>query len=176
MIIITAVGADRPGMTHALADVLARTGCNIEDTSMTRLCGEFSMILVVEPPPDLTVAELGRQLAPLEASHGLFINCKEFAEAALPAAAPDAPRCILSVYGTDQRGLVARITGVLAAHNVNITDLQTRVASDGTVYVMVIELELPPGLSLETLQAALDAAAQEMRVQVSLRLLEEDVM
>jgi glycine cleavage system transcriptional repressor len=176
MIIITAVGADRPGMTHAVAAVLARTGCNIEDTTMTRLCGEFSMILVASPPSDLTVDELAQQLAPLESSHGLFINCKELAGAELTQSETEPQRCMLSVYGTDQRGLVARITGVLAAHNVNITDLQTRVASGGTVYIMVFELELPPELSLENLQAALEPAAQEMGVQVSLRLIEEDVM
>jgi len=65
---------------------------------------------------------------------------------------------------------------LLAAHSVNITDLQTRVASGGTVYVMVFELELPMELPMETLQGALAAAAQEMGVQVSLRLIEEDVM
>src|SRR5687768_15521929 len=176
MIIITAVGSDRPGMTHAVADVLARTGCNIEDTTMTRLSGEFSMILVASPPPGLGVADLAQQLAPLEASHGLFINCKEFEEAALAQGESDVQRCMLSVYGADQRGLVARITAVLAAHNVNITDLQTRVASGGTVYVMVFELELPGELTPETLHSALEPAAQEMGVQVSLRLIEEDVM
>src|SRR5688572_7300924 len=113
MIIITAVGSDRPGMTHAVADVLARAGCNIEDTTMTRLGGEFAMILVVAPPPDLSVAELAQRLTPLDASHGLFINCKEFEEAALPQTVQDAQRCILSVYGADQPGLVAHISGVL---------------------------------------------------------------
>ena len=144
---------------------------------MTRLCGEFSMILVVSPPPQLTCDALAQRLGPLEASHGLFINCKEIeAEALHEASEADAARYILSVYGPDQVGLVARITGVLAEQGVNITDVQTRVASAGTVYVMVFEVELPSGLAVETLQAALEAAAQEISVQVSLHPLEEDTL
>ncbi|MDQ3812987.1 MAG: ACT domain-containing protein [Armatimonadota bacterium] len=174
MIIITAVGADRPGMVHAVADVLWRAGYNIEDTTMTRLSGEFAMILIVSRPPQFETENLAQRLAPLERSHGLFINCKEFSQE--PAAFSDLPRYILSVYGPDRRGLVARISGVLAEHNVNITDLQTRVASAGTVYVMIFEIELPADLHVDTLQAALEVAAHELGVQLSLHPLEEETL
>jgi glycine cleavage system transcriptional repressor len=175
MIIITAVGSDRPGMAHALVSILSDVGCNIEDTTMTRLSGEFAMILIVTPPQDVPVNELSQRLAPLEQSHGLFINCRDIDEEE-PGRDESSSRHILSVYGPEAKGLVARITGVLAQSGVNITDVQTRVASAGTVYVMLFELELPANLDADALRSTLESAAQEIGVQVSLHPLEEETL
>jgi glycine cleavage system transcriptional repressor len=175
MIIITAVGSDRPGMAHALVSILSDAGCNIEDTTMTRLSGEFAMILIVTPPQGVPVEELSQRLSPLEQSHGLFINCRDIRDEE-DDSNEAVPRYVLSVYGPEAKGLVARITGVLADNGVNITDVQTRVASAGTVYVMLFELELPVRIDAEELQRALEAAAREIGVQVSLHPLEEDTL
>ena len=175
MIIITAVGPDRPGMAHALASILSDVGCNMEDTTMTRLSGEFAMILIVTPPRDLSTEHLAKRLSPLEKTHGLFINCRDIADEE-QAQSESLPRFMLSVYGPEAKGLVARITGVLAKNGVNITDVQTRVASSGTVYVMLFELELPPTLDAAQLQSALESEAQQIGVQVSLHPLEEETL
>jgi glycine cleavage system transcriptional repressor len=176
MMIITAVGADRPGMAHAVASVLVETGCNIEDTTMTRLSGEFAMILIVSPAAGVTPEELAARLAPLEDSHGLYINCKSFDEKEDSAAAQIGERWVLSVYGPERSGLVAGITGVLASQNVNITDVQTRVTSGGALYVMIFELELPAGQSADELKIALETTSQEIGVQSSLHPLEEETL
>ena len=179
MIILTAVGPDRPGMAHALAQVLAEAGCNLEDTTMTRLAGEFAMILIVTPPPNLSLEQLKTQLAPLEQSHNLFINSREIADdASLPEQDENEnlPRFMVSAYGAERSGLLAKLTGIFTAHNVNITDVQSRVASRGTVYVMLFEIQLPPGLEQEVLRHELEKAAGEIGVTVNLRSLEEDTL
>ena len=89
---------------------------------------------------------------------------------ALPAQAPVGPRHILTAYGPEASGLLARLTGVLASEKVNVTDVQTRVASAGMVYVMILELELPPGLPAETLEDQLRHRAPDL--QIGLRALE----
>jgi glycine cleavage system transcriptional repressor len=178
MIIITAAGRDHPGMAHALAQILSDSGCNIEDTTMTRLSGEFAMILIVSPPDGEEharfIQNLETQLAPLESSHGLFVGVRDIDDTRPELA--DAPRYILSVYGPEKTGLLAAMTGVLAQHGVNITDVQTRVAGGGAVYVMMFELELPQGLGEETLQTAIQNAAQSSGLQASLRQLEEETL
>lgn len=175
MIIITAVGKDRPGMAHALAQLLSAHGCNIEDTTMTRLSGEFAMILIVSPPPNLGANALSQQLKPLETSHGLFINVRDIDEET-DQSESETPRYLLSVYGPERSGLVAQITGVLAAHNVNITDVQTRVASAGAAYIMLFEIEIPTESSTRSLQDALEKAALEIGAQVSLRQIESETL
>lgn len=179
MIILTAVGPDRPGMAHALAQILADAGCNLEDTTMTRLAGEFAMILIVTPPSNLSLEELQARLAPLEQSHNLFINSRFIAkENSLESQeeSEQAPRFIVSAYGSEQSGLLAKLTGVFSEHNVNITDVQSRVASAGTVYVMFFEVQLPPTLDADFLQSELKKAAQEIGVTINLRPLEEDTL
>ena len=71
MFIITAVGPDRPGMAHALARELFEAQCNLEDTTMTRLSGQFAMILAVAAPAELSIDALQARLEPLQHSHKL---------------------------------------------------------------------------------------------------------
>lgn len=174
MFIISAVGRDRPGMAHALAQTLFEAGCNLEDTTMTRLSGEFAMILIVSPPPDLALSDLQDKLSPLESSHGLWISLRDIAD---EEAEPDEPsaRFIVTAYGPDNTGLLARMAGAFAAQGANLTDVQTRVTGND-VYVMIFEVEAPPSLSEDELRASVDAAARQIGVSASVRVLEEDVL
>ncbi len=174
MVIITAIGPDRPGMVHALATVLGQFGCNIEDTTMTRLGGEFAMILVVSPPSPSDARVLAEALAPLEKSHGLFINCNAIAARDENKTAP--PRFIVSAYGAEKSGLLAGVTRVLAQQSANVTDVQTRVAAGGAAYIMLLEIELPATGDTVILERALQDAAHHLGVQISLRPLEENTL
>jgi glycine cleavage system transcriptional repressor len=162
-------------MAHGVAQILADAGCNIEDTTMTRLAGEFAMILIITPPAGLALAELQTRLAPLEISHNLFVNVREIAEET-PVAEHESPRFIVSAYGPEHAGLLARLTGVFAEHAVNITDVQTRVAAAGTVYIMIFEVQLPPSLGPEVLQSALETAGRQIGVNVSMHPIEEETL
>ena len=44
--IMTAFGKDRPGIVADVTEMLYENGCNLEDTSMTLLAGEFTLILL----------------------------------------------------------------------------------------------------------------------------------
>lgn len=171
MLIVSAVGPDRPGMAHAVAQILFDSGCNIEDTTMTRLSGQFAMILTVSSP-DMAAQELATRLSPLRHLLGLHIDVASAGDV-LPTSS-DTPRWILTAYGPERTGLLARLTGVLSQQNVNVTDVQTRVASAGRAYVMLLELELPSGLEPESLQDELKANLNDL--QLSLRPMEEDTL
>ena len=175
MFIITAVGRDRPGMAHALARTLAEMGCNLEDTTMTRLSGEFAMILIVTPPLEIGRDELESALKSLHESHGLFIMVRAIDDE-IASESGDISRYIVTVYGPDSVGLLASISGVFARHDVNLTDVQTRNAVSGSVYVMIFEIELPTNSNLENLRAALDKQAEQSGVMLSLRPLDEEVL
>lgn len=174
MFIVSAVGRDRPGMAHALAQALFESGCNLEDTTMTRLSGEFAMILIVSPPPGFAMPDLQEKLRPLETSHGLWVSLRDI-EDEDEAVEENAPRFIVTAYGPDNTGLLARMAGVFAVQGVNLTDVQTRLAGNG-VYVMIFEVESPPALSEDALRAAVDEAATQIGVSANVRALEEDVL
>src|SRR5438067_952597 len=85
--------------------------------------------------------------------------------------APPAPTHMLTVYGADHPGIVAAVAGALAEREVNITDLQTRLAGD--VYVMFLELALPAGTDIA---GVVEAVGREQGVDVSLREIERDAL
>ena len=99
-----------------------------------------------------------------------------------PAAASSEPSHIVTVYGTDHPGIVNSVAEALAAADVNITDLNTRLVGDDDagagddLYAMMVEVALPPGLSAGALETLLQAIKRDQGVEVSVRELEADAL
>lgn len=173
---LTAFGQDRPGIVAALAGGLSQLGCNIEDTCMTRLRGEFTMMVMVRLPRHLPPDTLAERLTPFISSLGLTVLCREVpAQAAERGTDPDMPVFMLSVYGADHPGIVAQVARMVADHGGNITDMNTRVigAVDRPVYVMILEVQMPAGSRPEALGHALDLLKPSLGVDLTFRLLEQ---
>ena len=139
--IITAFGQDRPGIVALMADSLYQLGCNIEDTCMTRLRGEFTMMLMVRLPEGIAAEDLGQRLTPYTTPLDLAVLCRAMPDqAATRQTALETPTFMLSVYGADHPGIVAQVARTVAQHQGNITDMNTRVVGSGErpIYVMVL--------------------------------------
>ena len=163
---ISAVGLDRPGIIAGVAERLAAHGANMTDSRMAILRGHFAMTLIVEGAGG---AELDADLAQL----GLeAYSVTEVAEAA--ANPRSEPTAVVSVHGADHLGIVAAVTRVLADAGANVCDLQTRLARE--LYVMIIDVAVPPEPGLEALDARLQAVAAEQGVAITLRPVEADVL
>jgi glycine cleavage system transcriptional repressor len=174
MILITAAGKDRPGIVASLTRILYEAGCNIEDTSMTRLRGEFAMILMVRPPGRVTLNSLRARFKSAFKSR-LSISMKELTrgESSRRTGEPD-ESVMISVYGADRPGIVARVCGLLAVRKINITDLNTRVigSKNAPIYVMVMEADLPRGISIDALERDLSPLRRELSVDIALHPIE----
>lgn len=173
--IVTAFGQDRPGIVAAVADALYRLGCNIEDTCMTRLRGEFTMMLMVRLPEGLDADTLGRRLTPDTAPLDLAVLCRATPDqAAARQATPEIPTFMLSVYGADHPGIVAQVARTVARHHGNITDMNTRVIGPGDlpVYVMVLEIQVPEAQEADRLRLALEQLKPALGVDLTFRPLE----
>lgn len=165
---ITVIGRDRPGIVADVAEVLARLGANLTDSTMTRLRGHFAMTLICVGP---AAAEAEAALAPLAADGQLLATVR--------AVVPDGEQTssgtpyVLAVHGADRMGIVAAMTRVLAEAGGNVTDLSTRLA--GALYVVLAEVELPPDVA-EQVTARLAATAVELGVEVTLRPADPDLL
>lgn len=153
---VSAVGVDRPGIVAAISRVLFEFGGNIEDSRMALLGGHFATMLITALPDDADLTALESALAQATKNLDLVLSVRPVAEAA-PGHLEGRPY-LLTVYGADRPGIVADVTGALAANNANITDLATHVTEDN-VYVMLIEVTLPPKAKEETVEAAVRGAA-----------------
>ena len=120
-LVISALGEDHPGIVNALSKAILEHGCNIEDSRMTVLGGEFAAILLVEgkwntlAKVENVLPELGRQL-------GMTIMSKRTGERAvggnlLPYA--------VDVISMDHPGIVNNLAGFFAERRINIEDMTT---------------------------------------------------
>ena len=67
IVVITAVGQDRPGIIAALAGAVYDLGGNLDDATMTRLHGAFAAMLSAKLPPGKTPEDARAVLAPAAA-------------------------------------------------------------------------------------------------------------
>jgi glycine cleavage system transcriptional repressor len=174
-VIITAAGPDRTGNVARITEVLYRTGCNIEDTSMTLLRGEFAMMLIVRLPLKPGLAEIKSQLEKAQASLGLSLLLKPLSgREARRGQRPFGRSYILSVYGADKPGIVYRVTRLIASQRINITDMNTRVIGPpkSPIYVMILEMEVPKKVRIEALQTRLNKLKREVNVDITLHPVE----
>ena len=165
---ITVIGPDRTGIVADVAEALSGLGANLTDSTMTRLRGHFAMTLICTGP---SAEAVEKALGPLCADGKLLATVRSVQPEA-DAAANGEPY-LVSVHGADRLGIVAAVTRVVAAAGGNITDLTTRLT--GPLYVLVAEVDLPPG-SAQTLAERLTAAADELGVDVTLRRAESEIL
>lgn len=179
LFVITAVGQDRPGIIASVTKTLWECGCNLEDTSSTRLQREFAMILLVRGGPGLTLEQLERRLQPVLEGLGLTYSFRALsAEEMRDREGPAPPRWLITVYGGDQPGIVHRVADLLASLSCNVTDLVTRRTGDDSspLYIMHMEVEPPAGLEPRSVSGRLMALGREIGVEISLQEIEEDVL
>ena len=172
-IVVTAVGADRPGIVAALTGALLEIGGNLEETRAALLRGSFATVLAVAVPDDTGVAEVEAALAPVakELGLGLWVGT-----ASPKVDGPPRQRCVVSVYGADHPGIVHGMSVALAEHSANILDLSARLVGEPPIYVLGIEVELPEGLDTERLAGALAPVAAAHGVELTLEAESDEVM
>ena len=150
--LITAFGKDRPGIVAGVTGILYDLGANVEDASMTRLGGEFTMMLVTSVPASLSGDKLERELKSLEKKLGIQTAAKGIPYAGGGSAQGAPPRYMIAVYGSDHPGIVYRVTDQLAKRKVSITDLQTKVTGGAKpVYVMLHDEGVSPDTAMPRL-------------------------
>jgi glycine cleavage system transcriptional repressor len=172
-IAVTAVGADRPGIVAALTEPLLAIGGNLADCRAALLRGSFAIALLVVVPDDIDVAQVDAALRPVAESMSLGLWT---GSASPPEPHPTGPRCLVSVYGVDQPGIVHHVTAAIAVAGANILDLSARAAGEPPVYVLGVEVDLPFGATAQTLHDALRPTAEENNLELAVSVAEDETL
>ena len=166
-IIVTLVGEDRPGLVSALAERAAANGANWLDSSMAHLAGKFAGIVRL----DVAEADADRLEAALRAlsSTGLSLSI-ERGTAAAGTAGGELIRMELLAH--DRPGIVRDISSVLAQHGASIERMDSACESASfsgeAMFRAEIEVRVPASVPPAELQAALEALANELMVDLKL--------
>jgi glycine cleavage system transcriptional repressor len=169
-LVVAALGPDRPGIIAGITEVLLREHGNLEDSAMTILHDQFTMTMVVTTPASL--AEVEQDLAPVAERLGLVVSVRDVGQYALSV---EGLPHIVRVHGADRPGLVHDVTGLLARHDINITDLATRlVGGAAATYVMHVRCDVPPATDIEKVREELSSLATGLGIHATLQPAESD--
>lgn len=120
-LVISAVGADKPGIVNGLSKAILESGCNIVDSRMTVLGGEFAIILLVSGNWN-AVAKLENTLPNLGKRLDLSITSKR-TEQRKPAS--NLLPYAVDVVSIDHPGIVYNLANFFSSREINIQDLVT---------------------------------------------------
>jgi len=152
LLVISALGTDRPGIVNDLSGAVLEYGCSIADSRMSVLGGEFALILLVSGKWD-SIAKLESALPSIATRLGMMITHKQ-TEKRRPGGALVPYE--IEVVAMDHAGIVHDVADFLAERDINIETLDTETyaaAHTGTpMFSMNLRISVPGDMHIATLR------------------------
>jgi ACT domain-containing protein len=76
-------------------------------------------------------------------------------------------KAIITVVGSDQKGIIAGVSAILAANNINIADISQTILSGNFVMMMMVDLE-ESKISIDELRSKMEELGSQMDVNISI--------
>lgn len=122
LIVLSAVGSDRPGVVKDISKAILDCGGNIEESRMAALGAEFAVLMLISGNWH-TLTKLEKALDELKKKDGLTITIKRTGE---HAAQDDCIPYGVDVVCLDQPGIVFHLSEFFALRDIEIADVVTR--------------------------------------------------
>lgn len=168
-VVITLTGPDRVGIVEEVTGTLLGLGANVETSRMTRLGGEFAILMLVRLP-DARRGEIDSSLAYL-VEQGYAINAR-LTEEAQPPVTVSARTYRIEVVGADHEGIIHEIARGLSGRGINIESMDTgtvRAPGTGTpLFTMTAIVAVPADVDATDWSDAVVAAGQLANVDVTI--------
>ncbi|QXI28051.1 glycine cleavage system protein R [Pseudomonas vanderleydeniana] len=166
-LVLTVFAPDKAGQVERIAQCIAAHGGNWLESRLSRLAGQFAGILRIGVPAEAH-DELIDALQAL-AHQGIRVLV---AESGIEQSCTWKP-IAMELVGNDRPGIVRDITRLLSEQGVNlerlVTDMRPAPMSSEPLFHAEAILAVPLTLSLDTLQASLEALADDLMVELVLR-------
>lgn len=122
LIVLTAIGSDRPGVVNDLTQAVLDCGGNIEESRMSSLGSEFAMIVLVSGNWH-ALNKLEAAAEKLAQNSGLTVSIKKTekrtgTESSMPY--------LVDVVCIDQPGIVFNLANFFASRSIEIAEVATR--------------------------------------------------
>lgn len=153
LLVISALGEDKLGIVEEFSGAITDSGCNIEDSRMTVLGGQFAIIMLVSGNWN-EVAKLEGQFDQIAQRLGLTITARRSAERMLPAGTVPYDVEIVSM---DHPGIVHSIARFFSQRGINIEDLTTGTYPAPHTGTLMFSVNMTVGVPAGTHIAALRA-------------------
>ena len=151
-LVLSALGKDRPGIIDQLSKIILEYDCNIVDSRMTVLGGEFAILMMLEGNWN-SLAKLESSLPEMQANLQLIIISERTEER---SSDDEVMPYMVEVVSLDHPGIVHSLAGFFSERNINIEDLVTdtyAAAHTGTrMFSVHMSIGVPAAIHIATLR------------------------
>jgi glycine cleavage system transcriptional repressor len=166
--LLTAVGADRIGIVDDLSAAVLERKCNIEESRMALLGGDFAALVLVSGGEEAVSRLLGEAEA-IGLKLGLSASARRTEGPAQKA--EDLPY-ILESSSLDTSGIVHSVAAVLRRYGINIADLETETVpapwTGAPLFNMRARISVPRSVSVAAVKRELEALENEHNLDLRL--------
>jgi len=168
-LVITAIGADRPGIVNELSEVLLKADLNVEDSRMSVLGGEFVVMLLVTGNAD-SIESIQQQKDTLAQKLNLNLLIKSTTSR---TSRDNHLSYEITVEGMDNPGIVHKLARYLSQHSINIVNMQTQsghAPHTGTpMFSVNMLVDIPDQLDLTQLENDFAALCDELNMDAEFK-------
>ncbi|AIR00422.1 glycine cleavage system transcriptional repressor [Pluralibacter gergoviae] len=169
-LVITALGADRPGIVNTITRHVSSCGCNIEDSRLAMLGDEFTFIMLLSG--SWNAITLIESTLPLKGAElDLLIVMKR------TSAWPRQPLPVtvwVQVEVPDSPHIIERFTGLFDTHDMNIAELVSRTQpgenSENAQLFIQISAHSPASQNAPKMEKAFKELCTELNAQGSINI------
>ncbi|MBS2034311.1 hypothetical protein JST97_04955 [bacterium] len=167
-LVFSLLGPDRTGLVDRVTQTLAKNRANLEDSRMSVLGGEFSMMFLCSLDAS-SVGSLVQELDAVARELELLIQHKQ--TTARKSHSGMMPLQV-SVRGADQEGIVHDLVHHLVEQGVSVDNLESQLVnapySGVPLFEMQMRVSAPASLSLSSLRKKLQTVGDELNVDVEI--------
>lgn len=166
--VLRALGKDRVGIVDDLSTMILESDCNIEESRMAVLGGEFAVIMLVSSEQN----NMDTLIAQLEEAESRLSMSIEMKETESPHGSPSGLPYLIESLSLDAPGIVRTVTARLKKLQVNIGDLETDSFpapwTGAPMFRMKIRVTIPQELSIHTFREELDSFEVEEGLDITI--------
>ncbi|WP_456296874.1 glycine cleavage system protein R [Vibrio sp. AK197] len=171
--VITAVGADRPGICNEVVSLVTQSGCNIVDSRIAIFGNEFTLIMLVNGNSN-ALAKVETLLPLLGQEHDLITMMKRTSQ---HEPLDNTYTIEVFIESDDQVGLTEKFTRFFAAKGIGLSSLSAQTIDKKKIqqitdqFHIAITATVDDSCNLMQLQEEFDALCQQLSVQGSLNFI-----
>ncbi len=173
-IVFTLTGPDRIGIVDEVTRMLLEAGGNVETSRMTRLGGEFAILMLVSLPPD-GLSRLDKGIAVL-VPQGYKVTASQTSlghAERYPGWLPGQ----IEIRGADHEGIIHEIAHILSRRGISIEAMDTGTTqapiNGMPLFMMTAAVLIPPGIAGQEWEAELNDAGDRLGVEITVNAQKE---
>jgi glycine cleavage system transcriptional repressor len=169
-VLISILGQDKPGIIAQVARAITVRHGNIENINQTLLHDIFGALVIATLQEDDNPDALADALRTACGDQYLFFHVDHYTPPPGPHPKPQLQHYVVTANGPDRQGLVAEIATALSRHQGNIINLYARLTGFSKRFdnVMIFEVEVPRGASIDALRDDLALVATLLGIEINI--------